>query len=164
MVLSSSLAGCGCKDCKEWLDPFLRDPHRQRMEFLSTGQRRSHMQARNTGEASIKTYTKLNFKAPHILVLKKTRNGYDQALKAWQDRHIEYTSRTQKISGQLLNRLLAVTHTETTDQPFVNPVSGWINPFRPTRQPLADVHAPARRDTKEDGKPKLEIIDLSEDF
>lgn len=79
-------SGCGCKDCNEQLDPFLRDPHREQIEFKSTSPQRNHLEGRLRVEASIKSSTKMNERAPHILVLEKTAKHYCEALQAWQDR------------------------------------------------------------------------------
>lgn len=147
-------SGCGCKDCNEQLDPFLRDPYHQRMEFKSTGPRRDHLDGRLQAEASIKSSTKMNARAPHILVLEKTATSYHDALQAWQDRCREYNGLIRSIGDSSLKELLCDRYNDLIEPKAVR---GWDY----LRQPLANIQAPAHREPKIARKSNVDIIDLS---
>lgn len=155
---------CGlssCKACKELLDPFLRDPHRHYMEFKSTGLKRTHMEERVRDESSIRTSTTMNDRAPHNLVLQKTRDGYDRALQAWRGRGDEYRKLIRGIDDTLLRQLLNDKFSDLTEPPCVEREPGRTisGQHGSARQPLANIQPSL---SKAGVKPEVEVIDLED--
>ncbi|KAL8851650.1 MAG: hypothetical protein Q9221_003487 [Calogaya cf. arnoldii] len=132
------LRGCGCKDCREHLDPFLNSPHRKLLDYTSTQKKRDHLEGMVSGDSSIRASTRHNHSAPHTLLLEKTRDGYDQSVKAWQDRFREVRAKIGRMDRKYLKELLGGRYQKLTG---LN-MEGKMNPVpaseQPTRQPLAE--------------------------
>ncbi|KAL8825641.1 MAG: hypothetical protein Q9191_004290 [Dirinaria sp. TL-2023a] len=124
--------GCKCKDCWEQLDWFLGDPNSQHFEYIVTRERRDHLSQRLAGESSVRKITRNNGIAPHTLVLDKTRDGYNQALKAWAQRCNEAKSLIGSIRVETLRQLLADRYSELTQLRCVLPEERFARNFSQT--------------------------------
>ena len=152
--------GCKCKDCWEQLDWFLRDPNFQHMEFKAIGQRRDHLWDRVASEPSIRKTTRRNPRAPHTLVLDKTRDGYNQELQGWGQRCDEVKTLIDSMKLEILRQLLADKYSELTERSSAMTEKGSLGA---SRRSLAVTQAPAPV-TKSNGiKGFVEVIDLEGD-
>ena len=151
--------GCSCNDCWYQLEPFLRSPDTQHFEFTATGQRRDHLCERLGNEPSVRKTTRKNARAPHTLVLDKTRDGYNEVLEAWNKRRDEAKSLMGCIKNDILRKLLADKYSDLTELRHVVPEEDTVGS---SRKPLAVTQTPASVMRSNGAKPFVEIIDLEE--
>lgn len=97
--------GCGCKECKEQLDPFLGGD-RERFEYTGSHAKREHLKMRVTMESSIRTSTRKKTWGVHTLILAKSRGEYYQMLAAWGKRSREFKNMFGRMDKVLMKEFL----------------------------------------------------------